>query len=738
MPSSTLFQLMGLPVPPPITTITSNNNQEEGDDDTISILPSQSYDNVIIDLSKASFTEIESKLDSCVAVWGDGSTTNTIGGPSGNASGTGTGTGTGSIAGGIDIARVNSGTSTIEEEDDDDKSNHDGIANDNIHDDHDDHDDGSLNLDESDLSPLLEILLRGKNDDYDEDAMNQSMSIYRKLLRPLPPSSLSWSWSCAHSVSAAATAGSSFKSGITSPSPLPMSMPQPPRLFIHEGTLVYAVRKKYTDVYMMELMNLLLDAMEENNRYYYNTATNSNNNNPSRNTIDGGRILNLALIYGNVGASRVIVKRFPETLSTRDYLRGQLPLHVACHIGMMVEDEDDEDFDEDGFSITTGATGATGRSSVIRRKRRKYRQAELIELLVTEGVRHNVGGANGAGGLYEQDDSGTTPLMQLIHALNNPFTWDDVDEEENHMDNHNSNNNYAQEQQQQQQQQDEKIVNFDMDEETLANTNVAITNKPNAKRRPLANLEICIRAAWNARGPNNHFPILHEAMNISSPDAFYRILEIVKYYDNDLSGLDRRGRTALVKAIYMDKIIQRRTSTKDIIKMILGGVSSKCATLTDGAGRLPLHIAAEMGLLWNEGLGDIVYAHYRALEEPHSVSGFYPFILAAQAGTGSKDLDTIYRLVRERPKLIIRAKRKGRPRVKIPPEFLVNFSEAKRPLTPSVHRPLLHIPAVDRIASDGGSERTKSTINSSEGVAVDPETSIRFQNDEKSSNLFDK
>ena len=110
------------------------------------------------------------------------------------------------------------------------------------------------------------------------------------------------------------------------------------------------------------------------------------------------------------------------------------------------------------------------------------------------------------------------------------------------------------------------------------------------------------------------------------------------------------------------------------------------------------------------------------MEEPHSVSGFYPFILAAQAGHGRKDLDTIYRLVRERPKLIVRAKGKaqgrgigssssigsrrginGIPRVNIPhipPEFLHHLSEteseSKRPLTPSVHRPVVHIPSVER------------------------------------------
>ena len=97
-----------------------------------------------------------------------------------------------------------------------------------------------------------------------------------------------------------------------------------------------------------------------------------------------------------------------------------------------------------------------------------------------------VGCMNGAGGLYEQDDLGTTPLMQLIHLLNNPFTWEGQDaareeeEEEERdlvaiaMEDQDDNDGP-------QPQNNEQIVNFDMDEVTLANTNVAITSKPKAK-----------------------------------------------------------------------------------------------------------------------------------------------------------------------------------------------------------------------------------------------------------------
>jgi len=114
----------------------------------------------------------------------------------------------------------------------------------------------------------------------------------------------------------------------------------------------------------MELMNLLLDAMNNNNNHNSHNRSHNHNNHHGQNSkqsIDRRSLQGLALIYGNIGASKVIDQRYPETLSTRDALRGQLPLHIACHTGMMIEDDETDDFDDDGFSITTGATG---RSSV--------------------------------------------------------------------------------------------------------------------------------------------------------------------------------------------------------------------------------------------------------------------------------------------------------------------------------------------------------------------------------------
>ena len=660
MPSSDLLQLMGIPVPispPPAITTTNNNgdgDDDEGemDEDTISILPSQSYDNFIIDLSKASFHEIESRLSNIGA------------------------TGGGTIV--TDAANIN-----FDEEQEEEGQEGIALTPDALAENQKVSGNGNAEtLDERDLNPLLEMLLRGKNDDIDEETMHRSMSIYRKILRS----------SCHESC--AATAGASI-GGMTNATGLVTTatglgdglgggVGAGGKIVVHEEMLVYAVRKKYSDEFMEELMNMLLDAVEESNYAHHNNK---------ENIVDGRRILELALIYGNVGASRAIVQRYPQSLQMSDNLRGQIPLHIACHVGMMVEDDDNDDDGadcDDGISI---ATGATGRSSIIRRKRRKQRQAELIELLVTEGIKYNVGGFCGAGGLYQQDNYGTTPLMQLIHALNNPFTWDDVNHD-NHHDHHGLQN--------------DNNTDKDHSDKSII--------KPKTKRRPSANLEICIKAAWNSRGPNNQFPILHEAMNISSPDAFYRIIDIVKYYDNNLSGTDQRGRTALVKAIYIDQIIQRRTSKRDIIRMILGGVTSECATLRDGAGRLPLHIAVEMGLRWNDGLRDIINAFDGALEEPHSVMGFYPFILYAQAGPGNKDLDTLYNLVREQPKLITKAKKNRRKSVQV---NNIGNNNKYRPLTPSVHRPLVHQSPRNRYNSlESDSEQTIPTLHSSSSTTI--------------------
>jgi hypothetical protein len=396
---------------------------------------------------------------------------------------------------------------------------------------------------------------------------------------------------------------------------------------INEALFIKIVRKKYSEEYMESLMNLFLD---------FATA------------VDGRRLIEMSIWYGNIAAVRVIIERFPEALGTKDAIKGQLPLHVAC--------------EEDVNSI---------------------RQWELIELLLRQGVIHNVCGEAGAGGLFERDHKGRTPVMQIIHTMNNPFTWDAT-----HFENC------------------VKIGYESACKSTLCRVPKVVTfqieNDANYEVEPEFDHDYVDHGQF-------HFPILHEAMLISSPEAFYRIIEVVKRYDTHLAGKDRRGRTALIKAIYLDQEeskhkqrFKRKTSTSDVIKLIFSAVTSDCAKIRDGAGRLPIHIATEMGLCWDEGVGLIAFANDEGLEEKHCVTGIYPFMMAA---TGrSKDLNTIFQILRQKPEVLVKAMSfpKSREEQKVTSKPL--------PIRKPVHFPIVH--SWEQSPSSGTTD-TSYTFNSS-------------------------
>ena len=376
---------------------------------------------------------------------------------------------------------------------------------------------------------------------------------------------------------------------------------------IHEGILTLVVRKQYSDEYMANLTNLLLN--------YVKNA-------------DGRGLLEMCIWYGNVAAAKVVIQRLPEALSRKDHIKGQLPLHIAC---------------EESNNTS---------------------QSELVEILLSEGLKNDVGGKYGAGGLFEKDYKGTSPLMQVIHMMNNPFTWD--------------------------------AQLFEICVKTAYQSSKEVFPELTLTGSTTSRIggEIAVTFSVDEieflkEGIEFHFPILHEAMRISSPDAFYRIIEIVKNHDHDLAGKDRRGRTALVKAIYLDaeglqsnrkNQYKRKTSTKEIISMIIGAVTSDCAKVRDGAGRLPINIATELGLSWEEGVGDIVFANKNGLEERHCVTGLFPFMTAAVGP--ERDLTTIFKLLRERPKV---ARRITGRRV-----HEVSTSSSSYLIRSPVHWPVIH------------------------------------------------
>jgi len=395
---------------------------------------------------------------------------------------------------------------------------------------------------------------------------------------------------------------------------------------IHEGIFMLVVRKQYSDEYMTKLMALLLDHVKN---------------------ADGRRLIEMCIWYGNLAAAMVVIQRFPEAIRKKDHIKGQLPLHIACE------------------------------------ESNNTRQSKLIEILLAEGLKGDVGGQFGAGGLFEKDYKGTSPLMQIIHTMNNPFTWDaDLFE---------------------------ICVKgaFECYRESFPVLQGQGSTTATIGDETEFSFTLDIDELQLEDDNQFHFPILHEAMHISSPDAFYRIIEIVKDHDHELAGKDRRGRTALIKAIYLDveesqsgsgsKInYKRKTSTKEIISMIIGAVTSDCANVRDGAGRLPIHIASEIGLRWDEGIADIVFANSNGLEERHCVTGLYPFMISAVGP--DRDLTTIFKLLRERPKL---CSLNGRPKF--------STTSIRNP----VHWPIVHGGSWDDWTT-AQTHRTDSTSNSVE------------------------
>jgi|EP01083_Nonionella_stella_P029909 ankyrin repeat protein len=85
---------------------------------------------------------------------------------------------------------------------------------------------------------------------------------------------------------------------------------------------------------------------------------------------------------------------------------------------------------------------------------------------------------------------------------------------------------------------------------------------------------------------------------------------------------------------------------KKIINKFPWSVSSQ-----DRNGRLPIHVAAETNLTWQNGMKDLVQANEGSIEAADSkVTGLYPFALAA-AGKSS-DLNTVYNLIHRRVNLL--------------------------------------------------------------------------------------
>ena len=154
-----------------------------------------------------------------------------------------------------------------------------------------------------------------------------------------------------------------------------------------------------------------------------------------------------------------------------------------------------------------------------------------------------------------------------------------------------------------------------------------------------------------------YFPLFHlvcyhmlDAI-AKKPNCMKIIRQIVTRLQVDLCHVDEVGRTVL--SILIVKMascedIKTRLFAMQILDYILEG-SMNTASIKDGSGRLPLHVACEHGISWNKGLEKLVKANVTALDTYDPVTCLAPFALLAATG---EQLDSVYRLLRQHPNVI--------------------------------------------------------------------------------------
>merc|ERR1712038_731179 len=119
-------------------------------------------------------------------------------------------------------------------------------------------------------------------------------------------------------------------------------------------------------------------------------------------------------------------------------------------------------------------------------------------------------------------------------------------------------------------------------------------------------------------------------------------------------GYKRRNEEEFVKFDVISMMLRSDTSIRmdidDDNTCTDDDVITHPAMVRDRDGRLPLHIGAEIGLKWHNGLNKILDAYSAAVEIPDPLSGLYVFMLAAVGD--EYDLNGIFRLFVEQPDII--------------------------------------------------------------------------------------
>jgi hypothetical protein len=201
-------------------------------------------------------------------------------------------------------------------------------------------------------------------------------------------------------------------------------------------------------------------------------------------------------------------------------------------------------------------------------------------------------------------------------------------------------------------------IDVDMDPGEIEGAKVSILDTMKEILRRC--IEVC-KEAWKAKGRDNVYTIMNTAVGVFPLLKVQTLQYLIANFEIN-NNLSEPCRDLLGRSLLSNMICEATKRTqwgdwKERFRMILEMEFGKqYCWARDGNGQLPIHVALEKGLKWNNGMEELISADALTLSEPHPVNGLYPFEIAATCFT-SENLDLIFNLLTMNPLAVIRRRR---------------------------------------------------------------------------------
>jgi hypothetical protein len=185
-------------------------------------------------------------------------------------------------------------------------------------------------------------------------------------------------------------------------------------------------------------------------------------------------------------------------------------------------------------------------------------------------------------------------------------------------------------------------------------------NESNNSWKRVISIFQAVSRAKNPRNPDIFFP-LHTAASLCTPSSLFPFM--IEVYRDQLSVEETDGSTPLAIACESPGPNRSFDVLTKIQYLLKGDPTQAKQEDSSSDDRLPLHIALDAGIFWNEGVENLIQAFPSSLSTRDPVCGLFPFALAATGqSTTPKNLSndasfdnrltTIYNILREDPSLL--------------------------------------------------------------------------------------